>query len=113
MSARACPITLLGRNAAQLFFCFVGSAVLNVLSQAHFARSAPEAKDAWLSGTLLLGTIAAIAGVGAARRVSLDDHPAATLAGIDGLEQLEEPIAEANGVVVAHHTLALDRQDRF
>ena len=42
-----------------------------------------------------------------------DDHPAATLAGTGGLEQLEEPIAKPDRVIVAHHALALDRQDRF
>jgi len=43
----------------------------------------------------------------------LDDHPAAALSRVDRLQQLEVPIVEPHHVVVAHHPLALDRQDRL
>lgn len=59
---------LLGRNVAQLFLCFVGSALLNVLSQDAFARTGGAHKDLWLSLTLLLGTLASIGGVRTAAR---------------------------------------------
>lgn len=62
---------VIGRNAAQLFFCFAGSALLNVVCQAFFARTAGEDKDAWLSGTLLVGTLASTLGVPAAQRFGL------------------------------------------
>lgn len=62
---------IVGRNGAQLFFCFAGSALLNVLSQAFFARAAGADKDAWLSGTLLAGTLASALGVPAAQRFGL------------------------------------------
>ena len=64
-------VSAIGRNAAQLFFCFAGSALLNVLCQAFFARAAGDEKDAWLSGTLLVGTLASLLGVPAAQRVGL------------------------------------------
>lgn len=63
--------TLIGRNAAQLFFCFAGSALLNVVCQAFFARTVGDDKDAWLSGTLLVGTLASTLGVPAAQRFGL------------------------------------------
>lgn len=64
-------LAVIGRNAAQLFFCFAGSALLNVVCQAFFARTAGDDKDAWLSGTLLVGTLASLAGVPAAQRFGL------------------------------------------
>ena len=55
------------RNAAQLYFCLAGSALLNVRSQAVFAHAAPDARDLWLSATLLVGAVASALGVSAAR----------------------------------------------
>ncbi|PZR17679.1 MAG: hypothetical protein DI536_05055 [Archangium gephyra] len=63
----------IARNGAQL--CFAGSALLNVLSQAFFARAGGADRDAWLSGTLLLGTAASLAGVPAAQRFGLPGRP--------------------------------------
>jgi hypothetical protein len=69
-------VTLVGRNAAQFFFCFAGSALLNVLSQRFFVRVAGDDRDAWLSGTLLLGTAASLLGVPAAQRLGLPGRAA-------------------------------------
>jgi hypothetical protein len=85
-------VTLVGRNAAQFFFCFAGSALLNVLSQRFFLRVAGADRDAWLSGTLLLGTTASLLGVPAAQRLGLPGRAAVTgqalvlvIAGLFGL----------------------------
>lgn len=77
MIARTSTPELVLRNGAQLFFCFAGSALLNVISQAFFAAHAPADKDAWLSATLLAGTIAAALGVLSARRFGFATHPRA------------------------------------
>ena len=45
-------------------------------------------------------------------QTQFDDHLAAALSGIDRLVQLVEPILEADRVVVGHHPLLLDAQDR-
>ena len=73
-------LVVVGRNGAQLFFCFAGSALLNVLSPSFFARAAAGDKDAWLSATLLAGTVASALGVPAAQRLGLPGRP--RLAGV-------------------------------
>lgn len=68
---------LLARSAALLYLTFISSAMVNVVPQAFFARAVPDAKDAWLAGTLLLGTLGSMAGLEAARRVGFPRRPAA------------------------------------
>ncbi len=65
------------RNIALLFLSFVTSGLLNVAAQAFFARTAPEDKQLWLATTLLLGTLASIAGVRAALRWGFGRRPGA------------------------------------
>jgi len=66
---------LVGRNGAQLFYCFAGSALLNVVSQDFFARTTGNTKATWLSATLLIGTVASALGVPAAERMGLPHRP--------------------------------------
>lgn len=62
------------RNAAQLFFSFVTAGLVTVAAQDFFARAAPASKDRWLAATLLVGTLASIAGVAAGRRLTAASH---------------------------------------
>lgn len=74
-SAKLSWTLLVGRNCAQLFYCFVGSALLNVISQDFFARRVGETKATWLSATLLMGTVASALGVPVAERLGLPYRP--------------------------------------
>lgn len=96
---------LVGRNGAQLFFCFAGSALLNVLSQAFFARTGGEARDTWLAGTLLVGTAASLLGVPTAQRFGLPGRPRVTglalVAGLGALFGLTFTLESAAAFAVA------------
>ncbi len=70
------------RNISLLFLSFVTSGLLNVAAQAFFARTAPADKEVWLATTLLLGTLASIAGVRAALRWGFGAHPGAGAAAL-------------------------------
>ena len=61
-------VTLLRRNGALLLTAFLLSGLVNVHAQAFFAASVPAAKERWLAGTLLAGTVASIAAVRLSRR---------------------------------------------
>ena len=86
---------LAGRNGAQLFFCFAGSALLNVVSPSFFARVTPQGKDAWLAATLLAGTVASAAGVSLARRYGW------------GLGRRPKGLGEVGGCCPRHHGILI------
>ncbi|HEX5744911.1 MAG TPA: hypothetical protein VFZ09_01630 [Archangium sp.] len=61
-------MTLLRRNGALLLTSFLLSGLVNVHAQAFFAANVPAAKERWLAGCLLVGTVASIAAVRLSRR---------------------------------------------
>jgi len=69
-------MNLLRRNAAFIYFSFIVTGLTSVAPQRLFA--VPDTGPAWAAGTLLIGTLASIAGVALADRFGLSRRPAVT-----------------------------------
>jgi hypothetical protein len=69
-------VRLLRRNAAFVYFSFVVTGLTSIAPQRLFAGASPESARAWVAGTLLVGTVASIAGVWLAQRYGLSKRPA-------------------------------------
>ncbi|MEZ4450108.1 MAG: hypothetical protein R3B09_11580 [Nannocystaceae bacterium] len=91
------------RNAGQFFFSFVTVGLVTVCAQDFFARAAPAEKERWLAATLLLGTLAAFAGVRFGQRLRIDRRRRLGLcAVIAGLGALLGGIAAPIVYVIVH-----------
>ncbi len=116
---RVGALTLTARNVAQLEFTFLGSALLNVVSQAFFAAQTPLSRDGWLSMTLFVGTLASVLGGPAARRWGLGQRPLAAglalvvgaVALFGGALMLTAPLAFAAASVVVRFLLQYGTQE--
>ncbi len=69
-------MNLLRRNTAFIYFSFIVTGLTSVAPQQLFA--VPDTGPAWAAGTLLIGTLASIAGVALADRFGLSRRPAVT-----------------------------------
>jgi len=69
-------VKLLRRNVAFVYFSFLVTGLTSTAPQRLFATAAAESAQAWVAGTLLVGTFASIAGVALAERFGLTRWPA-------------------------------------